>query len=236
MTQTRKAAPKEDVERMFDSIASHYDFLNHFLSLGIDKYWRRQVIKKLRPYKPGYILDIATGTADLSITAAKLQPKKIIGIDIAARMLELGRIKIQHKKLEHLIMLQQADSEKLPFNDEDFDAAMVAFGVRNFENLQKGLVEIRRVIKNDAPLLVLEFSHPRVFPVKQLYLFYFKAILPTIGRLFSKHHSAYTYLPKSVDNFPSRADFLAELTAAGYTHCSYRELSFGIVCLYEARK
>ncbi|HRW62687.1 MAG TPA: bifunctional demethylmenaquinone methyltransferase/2-methoxy-6-polyprenyl-1,4-benzoquinol methylase UbiE [Bacteroidales bacterium] len=223
---------KEQVALMFNRIAKRYDFLNHFLSLGIDKLWRRKAVRHLQDYKNAFILDIATGTGDLAITALKLKPAKIIGIDISEEMLRKGVEKIKKKRLSDIIELKLGDSENLDFETGYFHAAMVAFGVRNFENLNRGLQEINRVLKNNGKLVVLEFSKPAHFPVKQLYQFYFRFILPIIGRIISKDQSAYTYLPESVNQFPQGKDFILELEKAGFKNCGYKKLSFGISSIY----
>jgi demethylmenaquinone methyltransferase / 2-methoxy-6-polyprenyl-1,4-benzoquinol methylase len=227
---------KSQIIQMFNGISQKYDFLNHFLSLGIDRYWRRMAVSMLKPYEPRLILDVATGTGDLAITALRLKPEKIIGIDISDGMLTIGKKKIKKKNFDLVIELMTGDSENLKFPENEFDAAMVAFGVRNFENLQKGLNEIRRVLKPGSPLVVLEFSRPRKFPVKQIYHFYFKNILPLIGRIFSKHRAAYSYLPQSVLKFPEGKYFLGELRSAGFQSTKERRLTFGIASLYIAVK
>ncbi len=227
---------KEQVAKMFDNISARYDFLNHFLSLNIDKGWRKKVVQMVAENKAKTILDVATGTADLAIALTKAQPDKIVGIDISAGMLSVGQKKIESQNLTHLISLQQADSENLPFEDNSFDAVTVAFGVRNFENLQKGLTEIRRVLKAGGKLLVLEFSQPTRFPFKQTYTFYFKRILPTLGKLVSKDNSAYTYLPASVGAFPYGEAFMQELEKAGFSPNSYKPVTFGVAMIYEASK
>ena len=183
---------KEQVAEMFDNIAGNYDFLNHFLSMGIDIYWRKRLVKRLTKQAPKYILDVATGTGDLAIAMLKANPDKIIGIDISNGMLEVGRKKMKEKGLEDRITLQQADSENLPFEDNSFDAVSVSFGARNFENLEKGLTEMCRVLRPGGKLYILEFSQPTVFPFKQLYRFYFKYILPLVGKIVSKDKAAYT--------------------------------------------
>jgi demethylmenaquinone methyltransferase/2-methoxy-6-polyprenyl-1,4-benzoquinol methylase len=231
-----KATKKAQVARMFDAISGKYDFLNHFLSLGIDIRWRKKAIRLLADGKPNYILDVATGTGDFAIEALKLNPDKIIGVDISEGMLEIGRKKMKANGYESTIELMSADSENLPFEENKFDAVIVAFGVRNFENLEKGLTEMLRVIKPGGRVVVLEFSKPRLFPLKQLYSFYFKFILPKIGRLFSKDSSAYTYLPESVQAFPDGDDFLSILSKLGYKNASCQSLTFGISSLYTAVK
>ncbi|MEE4260723.1 MAG: bifunctional demethylmenaquinone methyltransferase/2-methoxy-6-polyprenyl-1,4-benzoquinol methylase UbiE [Bacteroidales bacterium] len=236
---TQQPAPtgkKVKVEAMFNDIAPKYDFLNHFLSLGIDIQWRKKVRKLLAPYKPKTILDVATGTGDLAIELSKLQPEKIIGLDIATNMLDIGKEKIKTKKLDQLIEMQLGDSEDLPFEDQMFDAVTVAFGVRNFENLQKGLREMNRVLKPGGIAAVLEFSKPKAFPVKQIYNFYFKYILPGFGKLVSKSKDAYTYLPESVSAFPEDKAFIDELRHAGFDKIIQKRLTMGIATLYSAHK
>lgn len=227
---------KQQVEQMFDNIAPKYDFLNHFLSLGIDKLWRKKAIRILSGYKTNLLLDVASGTGDFAIAAAKLKPSKIIGFDISEQMLNVGRAKVQGLGLDHIIEFQKGDSEAMPFDDEHFDAITVAFGVRNFENLENGLKEFVRVLKNDGVAIILEFSKPKYFPMKQLYLFYFFGILPLIGRLVSKDSSAYSYLPESVMAFPDDQKFLTILRNVGFSKASQRRLSFGIATIYIAQK
>jgi demethylmenaquinone methyltransferase / 2-methoxy-6-polyprenyl-1,4-benzoquinol methylase len=227
---------KTQIALMFNNISKRYDFLNHFLSLGIDHIWRRKVVALIKPFKPSNILDIATGTGDLAVAASRLNPYKIIGIDISEGMLAIGNQKIKKKKLDKVIELKLGDSENLEFENNTFDAAMVAFGVRNFENLQKGLTDILRVLKKGSPFIVLEFSKPKVFPVKQIYNFYFKFILPGIGRFFSKDKSAYTYLPESVLAFPEGKDFLTQLNIAGFRDGTQKRLFFGVATIYFSLK
>lgn len=221
---------------MFNNIAHRYDFLNHFLSAGIDYSWRKKAIRLLARTQPQIILDVATGTADLAIEAVKIGPKHITGIDIAEDMLAIGREKIEKKGLTPLITLEVGDSEDLQFPDGTFDAAMVAFGVRNFENLEKGLAEMHRVLKPAGIIMVLEFSKPQKFPVKQAYNFYFRYILPTLGRLISGDSSAYTYLPESVGEFPAGNAFLQKLKEVGFENGSHIPLTFGIASIYHAVK
>jgi len=230
-----RATKKEQVAKMFNSISRKYDFLNHFLSLGIDILWRKKAIRSLKKDHPKLILDVATGTGDFAIEALSLNPEKIIGVDISQGMLDIGRKKIQQKGHDR-IYLMEADSENLPFEENKFDAAIVAFGVRNFENLEKGLKEIFRVLKPGGKLVVLEFSRPRVFPMKQLYSFYFKSILPKVGKWFSHDSSAYTYLPDSVQAFPDGEEFVSILSGVGYKNSGCRSLTFGISSLYIASK
>jgi demethylmenaquinone methyltransferase/2-methoxy-6-polyprenyl-1,4-benzoquinol methylase len=221
---------------MFDSIAGRYDFLNHFLSMGIDRGWRRKLVRLMAEQKPAHILDLATGTADLAIEAMKAYPEHITGIDISGEMLAIGAEKVRKLGLSQKISLVKADSENLPFEADTFDAAMVAFGVRNYEDLPKGLSEMYRVLKPGARAFILEFSTPASFPVKQLYKIYFRFILPVIGRLVSKHSSAYSYLPESVNAFPSGKIFVALLENAGFRNVKSRQLTFGITMLYSGTK
>lgn len=239
MTQTPNiphAGKKEQVRNMFNSIAGKYDFLNHFLSAGIDKAWRKTLVRIILKEKPDSVLDVATGTGDLAIELSKKTDVPITGVDISQGMLDVGVIKLQKKKLDQQISLQLADSEALPFDAESFGATMVAFGVRNFENLQLGLREMHRVQQSGGMIAVLEFSRPRKFPVKQLYHFYFRHILPLLGRWVSKDKGAYTYLPESVGIFPDGKDFLAELEKAGFIKPAEKRLTFGIATIYTAYK
>ncbi|MCK6616627.1 MAG: bifunctional demethylmenaquinone methyltransferase/2-methoxy-6-polyprenyl-1,4-benzoquinol methylase UbiE [Cyclobacteriaceae bacterium] len=231
-----KATKKEQVARMFDNISHRYDFLNHLLSLGIDKGWRRKAVNLLKPFKPRLILDVATGTGDFAIAALRMNPEKIVGVDISEGMLEIGRKKMQRKGVHKQIELISGDSENLPFEENKFDAVTVGFGVRNFENLEKGLAEIRRVLRPGGMLVILEFSRPKQFPFKQVYKFYFKFILPKLGRLISRDKAAYTYLPESVEAFPDGDDFLTILTNLGYKESACKPLTLGISSIYTARK
>jgi len=221
---------------MFDNISHRYDFLNHFLSLGIDRGWRDKAVKLMIPLKPKLILDVATGTGDFALQALQLNPEKIIGVDISEGMLDVGRRKVREKHVDHLVELRSGDSENLPFPENKFDAVTVAFGVRNFENLEQGLREIIRVLKPGGMAVVLEFSRPRSFPFKQLYSLYFKFILPKIGRIVSSDKAAYTYLPESVDAFPDGEDFINILHNVGFKDTKCRSLTFGISSIYIATK
>lgn len=234
-TQTTNGK-KEQVKQMFNNIAGKYDFLNHFLSMGIDHLWRRRLVKMLSKEQPQHILDIATGTGDLAVALAKCNPKEIIGADISEKMLQVGIEKMKKKKLDKLIKLELGDSENLKYTNDYFDAITVAFGVRNYEDLDKGLAEMYRVTKNNGSVWILEFSKPSVIPVKQIYNFYFRFILPTIGKLVSKDDEAYTYLPESVNLFPDGKDFLAHMSQVGYKENKQLKLSFGIASIYYGRK
>jgi len=227
---------REQVEQMFDNIAPRYDFLNRALSLGIDLIWRKQAIDQLKPIAPKMILDVATGTADLALEASRLKPEKIIGIDIADQMLNIGRKKIKAKHEQDIIFLENGDSANLRFEDDTFDAVTAAYGVRNFENLEAGLSEMYRVLKPNGKMVVLEFSRPEKFPVKQLFNLYFRYILPGIGKLISKDDSAYTYLPQSVKTFPQGNEFVNILTKTGLKEAQWIPQTFGISSIYTGLK
>lgn len=227
---------KQQVADMFNSISGRYDFLNHFLSLGIDIRWRKKAIKLLQESQPKQILDIATGTGDFAIEALKLNPEKIEGVDISEGMLAVGKDKMKKKGFDKVINLQLGDSENLQFEDNNFDAVIVAFGVRNFENLEKGLSEMLRVLRPGGKVVILEFSKPTLFPFKQIYNFYFKFILPNIGRFISKDNSAYTYLPESVKEFPYGKHFLEILEKVGYNKTKCTPLTLGISSIYIGEK
>lgn len=221
---------------MFNDIAHRYDFLNHFLSAGIDIHWRKKVRKHLAPYRPKRILDVATGTGDLAIELSKLDPEQVVGVDIADEMLAFGRKKALSKKLDGVIEFRNGDSENLQFPSDTFDAVTVAFGVRNYETLQSGLREMARVMKPGGQVAILEFSKPKEFPFKQVYNFYFRSILPFFGRMVSRHSDAYTYLPESVQEFAEDEAFLEEMRKAGYKDTRQRRLTFGIATLYTGTK
>ena len=227
---------KEQVAKMFNNISGRYDFLNHFLSLGIDIRWRKKAIHALDSIQPKLILDVATGTGDFAIQSLTLNPDKVIGIDISDGMLAVGRQKIKDRQLELKVELQNGDSENLPFETNKFDAVIVAFGVRNFENLEKGLAEMFRVVRPGGKVIILEFSKPTYFPFKQLYNFYFKFVLPKIGKVVSQDQAAYTYLPESVQAFPDGNDFLKILSGLGYKNTTCKPLTFGISSLYTGIK
>ncbi|WP_027472135.1 bifunctional demethylmenaquinone methyltransferase/2-methoxy-6-polyprenyl-1,4-benzoquinol methylase UbiE [Saccharicrinis fermentans] len=227
---------KNQIKSMFDNIAPKYDFLNHSLSLGVDKIWRRRAINLLKGMDSPVILDIATGTGDLAIASLRLKPQRVVGLDLSPEMLKVAEEKIKRKNLHNIISMIEGDSENLPFDDAEFDAAMVAFGVRNFENLQKGLVEINRVLKKGGKFMVLEFSNPSTFPVKQVYKFYSTKILPWWGGLLSKDKAAYTYLPESVAAFPEGQSFVNELNQAGFKIERVWKQTFGVATIYFATK
>ncbi|MDP1623698.1 MAG: bifunctional demethylmenaquinone methyltransferase/2-methoxy-6-polyprenyl-1,4-benzoquinol methylase UbiE [Bacteroidales bacterium] len=227
---------KEIVRGMFNDISPKYDFLNHFLSLGIDRIWRKKLVVILKNRQPVNVLDVATGTGDLAIAISSLGVRKIVGIDISEKMLEIGRRKLIEKNLEQTITLQQADAEKIPYSDNSFDAVTVAFGVRNFEDLSQGIAEMSRVLRPGGVMIILEFSHPESFPVKQLYSFYSSYIIPVMGRLISGNNKAYTYLPESVTAFPSGRPFLEILDKQGLKNTRQVSLSMGIVSIYMAEK
>ncbi len=228
---------KSQVEGMFDNIAPYYDLLNKVLSLGIDKSWRKKAIQQLEGDQPKVILDVATGTADVAIALAqKLQPEKVVGLDLSNEMLAVGQKKIDKQSLQNMISLQQGDSENLPFEDNTFDAITVAFGVRNFEHLERGLSEMQRVLKPGGKMVVLEFSQPRIFPFKQLFNLYFKYILPLIGRVTSKDPKAYKYLYESVQAFPDGQHFVSVLEKTGFKSNQCIPLSLGICSIYVGKK
>jgi demethylmenaquinone methyltransferase/2-methoxy-6-polyprenyl-1,4-benzoquinol methylase len=230
-------AKRKDVELMFDSIAVKYDFLNHFLSLGTDFFWRQKAISVIsKTHKPDLILDVATGTCDLAIAALKLKPKKVTGIDISAAMLAMGKNKLDKRNLNGLIELIKAESENIPFPDNYFDVSMSAFGVRNFSDTVKGLSEMCRVTCPGGLIMVLEFSKPTAFPFSQLYYFYFKRVLPFFGWLFSRNRRAYDYLPESVANFSDGQEFMILLEEAGFRSVTQKRLSGGIATIYTGLK
>lgn len=234
---SQATSKKEQVEEMFDNIAHKYDFLNHFLSLGVDHLWRRRVVKILRSTGAKQVLDVATGTGDLALAAARRMPgTQFEALDISTGMLDIGRKKAKNQGREKQISFLTGDSEDLPFESDRFDAVMVAFGVRNFENLQQGLKEMQRVLKPGGTVIVLEFSKPRIFPFKQLFGFYFKNVLPLIGRLTSKDPKAYTYLFESVQAFPDYEDFTTIMELSGFHSNNYRPLSLGICSIYTGIK
>lgn len=230
------SSKRERVEDMFDRIAPKYDLLNKVLSVGIDKGWRKKMVAELKPLQPKKMLDIATGTADVAIACMQLQPSHITGVDISALMLAEGQKKIEGLGFAKQITLQQADSESLPFEDNSFDAITVAFGVRNFQNLDKGLSEMLRVLKPNGKVVILEFSQPGKFPINQFYNFYSKYILPTIGQLVSKERAAYEYLPESVAAFPYGQEFVKIMNRNNFVNSKCVPLTFGIASIYVGSK
>lgn len=227
---------KEQVAEMFDNVSYKYDFLNRLLTFGIDQKWRKLVVKKVAKNNPKILLDIATGTGDFAIMLTQLNPEKVIGLDLSQGMLDIGIQKIKKRKLENLIEMVQGDSENLPFENNTFDAITVGFGVRNFENLDKGLKEIQRVLKPNGSFVVLETSQPQGFIMKPLFKFYSKYIIPTIGKLFSKDKRAYDYLPESAANFPFGKKFNNILEKNGFKDIANTPLTFGIASMYTATK
>jgi len=227
---------KAYVRSLFDSIAYRYDLINHLLSGGVDLYWRRRAVERLRDLQPKRILDVATGTGDFAIAATQLKPERVIGVDLSQKMLELGNEKIRRKNLSSTIALQTGDAEHLEFDTDTFDATIVAFGVRNFEDLEAGLREMFRVLRPGGRIAILEFSKPSAFPFRQVYFFYFLKILPSIGRFVSKHEEAYQYLSDSVMEFPEGEEFLKILKKVGFASTEAIRLTFGIVTIYTAQK
>jgi len=233
----QQARKKDQVAGMFNNISRTYDFLNHFLSLGIDIIWRKKAINELSRDKPAKILDVATGTGDFAFEAIGiLKPEKVIGVDISQGMLDIAEEKIRKRGLEQQFEVRMGDSERLLFEENSFDAVISAFGVRNFEDLEKGLAEMLRVLRPGGRVVILEFSKPKVFPVKQLYHFYFKYVTPLVGKFFSKDSSAYTYLPESVAAFPDGEGFTALMQKIGWRETKHRPLTFGICSIYTGIK
>ncbi len=234
--QEMEASKKEQIEMMFDNVAPRYDLLNRIISLGIDKHWRRKAIDILAPLEPQRILDVATGTGDFALATLSLEPKEIVGVDISTQMLAVAREKINKKKVGDIVKLKVGDAENLPFEDNSFDAITVAFGVRNFENLDKGLKELNRVLRKDGKLVVLELTRPGKFPMKQLYDFYAMRILPLIGRLISKDQNAYSYLPESIRAFPEGQAFIQHLEQCSFQATEWMPLTFGACSIYTGTK
>lgn len=228
---------RDEIAGMFDRIAWRYDFLNHFLSLGTDIWWRKRAITAIsRLINPTSILDVATGTCDMAVASLRLNPDTVVGIDISPKMLELGKRKLIRKNLTDRINLILAPSESIPFPENSFDVAMSSFGVRNFSDVDKGLSEMFRILRVGGVIMVLEFSKPSGFPFKQVYNLYFKSLLPLLGRLFSHDKSAYMYLPDSVSRFPQGEEFLERLKAAGFSLPAQKRLSGGVATIYTAVK
>ena len=232
----KEQSKKEQVADMFNNISKRYDLLNHVLSMGIDILWRKKAVRMLKPFKPNIILDIASGTGDFAIETSSLKPTKIYGVDISEGMLDVGRKKVKAKKLSHIIEMQLGDSENLSFEDNYFDAVTVAFGVRNYENLKLGLSEMLRVMKPGGHVVIIEFSKPSKFPIKQIYNFYFKTILPRVGKMISKDNSAYEYLPESVSAFPYGQAFIDIMKEVGFTETKAIPLTLGISSIYWGSK
>lgn len=230
-----KAGKKSEVEDMFDNIAPKYDLLNHVLSMKIDVLWRNTLVKWMQKDQPKEVLDVATGTGDLAIAVQKGTSAKVVGLDLSQQMLNVGIEKIKKLNLDQQISMQKGDAENLPFESNKFDAVSVAFGVRNFENLEKGLAELRRVVKEEKSVYILEFSKVEGF-LGPFYMFYFKNILPQIGKLVSKDNRAYTYLPDSVNAFPYGEKMKNILLNTGFKKVEYKKLSLGIATIYKATK
>jgi demethylmenaquinone methyltransferase / 2-methoxy-6-polyprenyl-1,4-benzoquinol methylase len=227
---------KHYVRSLFDSIAYRYDLLNHLLSGGVDFYWRRKAIERLREISPEKILDVATGTADFAVAALRLHPQTVIGIDISPNMLSLANDKIRRKGYEKTIELRLGEAEQIELPEGSMDATIVAFGARNFEHLARGLGEMHRVLRPGGRIVVLEFSRPARFPFKQIYFFYFRTVLPVVGRIVSKSKEAYTYLPDTVMRFPEGEDFCAILRDIGFHSVHQQRLTFGIATIYSGDK
>lgn len=223
---------KAYVRSLFDSIAYRYDLLNHLLSGGVDLYWRRRAVEHLMALRPRRILDVATGTADFAIAALRCEPERVVGVDIAEKMLAVGREKLKRRGLDGRVTLETGEAERLQFPDGMFDAAIVAFGVRNFENLESGLGEMHRVVRPGGKIVVLEFSRPRAFPFREVYNLYFLSILPRIGEFISRHDEAYRYLPDTVMNFPDGRAFLSLLQRAGFRETAEDRLTLGVATVY----
>lgn len=231
------ADKKEQVAEMFDHIAPKYDLLNQVLSLGIHKGWRRRTVKKLKALQPRVVMDVATGTGDLAIEVVKqLAPEKVVGVDISAGMMKLGEQKVKEKGLDKIISFQLGDSENLPFENNTFDAITVGFGVRNFAHLEVGMKGMYNALKPGGMLAVLEFSKPHRFPMKQLVNFYYRFVLPLIGRMVSSDKRAYTYLPESIQAFPEGPQFLEVMKKSGFSDVSWQPLTFGVASIYVGKK
>ena len=244
-TQPEEESKKAQVARMFDNIAHSYDFLNHFFSLGIDVLWRKKAMRMLKKHLKGqatsgeiHLMDMATGTADFALEAMRsgIANVRVTGVDISPGMLAIGRKKVERKGWTDRVTLMEGDSADLPFDDATFDGYTVAFGVRNFEKLEAGLTEMHRTLKSGGLGVVLEFSKPTVFPLKQIFHFYFHTLMPGVGKLVSKDASAYTYLPESVEAFPEGSDFLDILKKCGYRECQMHRLTGGIASIYTGVK
>ncbi|TCV09640.1 demethylmenaquinone methyltransferase/2-methoxy-6-polyprenyl-1,4-benzoquinol methylase [Sphingobacterium alimentarium] len=235
--KSKDGGKKEQVADMFNNISKRYDLLNRLMTMRIDVIWRKKAIKLLQAIRPQHILDVATGTGDFAIESIRiLKPSKIVGVDISQGMLNVAKEKIVKKGLQDVFEVQLGDSENLQFPDNTFDAVTVAFGVRNFENLEKGLSEIHRVLRPGGKAIILELSNPTAFPVKQLYNFYFHKIVPAFGRMISKDSSAYSYLPESVAKFPDGERFAQITDKVGFASTIVKPQTFGFCTIYEASK
>ena len=233
----RHAPKRSQVEAMFNNIAPTYDRLNHTLSLGNDRHWRRAAIDALKPFAPQTILDIATGTGDFAILAARrLKPDSIIGVDISEGMMDVGREKVKHEGLDNTISFKKDDCTALTFDDSSFDAVTVAYGARNFEDLEAGLREMCRVLKPNGHLMLVELTTPPRFPMKQLFAFYSHTVMPFIGRLISHDDSAYTYLPRSMEAFPQAEQLVPTLKKCGFSDVQFKRFTFGLSTMYLATK
>ncbi len=227
----------EQVERMFDQIAHSYDLLNHALSMGIDRRWRREAIESLRPYRPQTMLDVATGTADFAIEAARrLAPRELLGVDLSEGMMRVGREKVEKAGLSDVIRLEKADCLALPMPDNTYDAITVAYGVRNFSDLERGLGEMLRVLRPGGRLVIIELTAPRRFPMRQLFWLYSHCLMPLLGRLISRDSQAYTYLPRSMEAFPQGEVMQEVLRRVGFTDVNFKRFTFGLSTLYTAQK
>ena len=227
----------EQVEQMFDAIASRYDTLNHWMSLNIDKRWRKKAIAQLEPFSPKHILDVATGTGDFAIqTARQLHPDRLVGADISEGMMEIGRGKVKQEGLDRIISFAKEDCMDLSFDDNTFDAVTAAFGIRNFPDLDRGLSEMCRVLRDGGHLSIVELTHPTRFPMKQLFKVYSHTILPAYGRLISKDQRAYRYLTATIEAFPQGEQMMEILSKAGFRETSFKRMTFGICTMYFATK
>lgn len=230
-------AKGKQVERMFDSIAHSYDLLNHALSFGIDKHWRKAAINSLRPFNPQRILDVATGTGDFALLATKeLHPKELLGVDLSEGMMNVGRNKVKEAQLDHIIHFQKEDCLHLSFSDNTFDAVMVAYGIRNFENLDQGLREMCRVMRPGGRLVIIELTSPVHFPMKQLFWFYSHVFMPALGKIISRDSNAYTYLPATMEAFPQGEVMQGILKKAGFKDVKFKRFTFGLSTMYCASK
>lgn len=227
----------EQVEHMFDSIAHSYDFLNHTLSLGIDKYWRNAAINSLKPYNPQEILDVATGTGDLAMLATQLlAPEKLLGIDLSEGMMNIGRKKVKEAGLDHIIKFQKEDCLNLTLDSNSFDAVIAAYGIRNFENLEQGLCEMQRVLRPNGRLVIIELTAPVKFPMKQLFTFYSHFFMPALGKIISRDSKAYTYLPATMEVFPQGEEMIHILNRCGFKDVEFKRFTFGLSTMYTASK